>query len=469
MAGSSEAGRRFRVFATIRARLTTVACVVVAGALVVGAVVILSVLKRTLIENLDDAATLRAEDAAELIATEGLVNPLPVHGDEDAFVQVVDSSGSIVAASSNLAGVGRIARFRPTGEDAEIRTVRIPVPDEGEDDFRVVALGADGPGGRYTIYVVANLDRVKETRTAVRRLLFYGLPILLVLVGLISWFVVGRALRPVEAMRSEVAEIGARDLGRRVPEPRVDDEIGRLATTMNSMLDRLQSSADRQRRFIADASHELQSPLASSLADLEVALAHPEGAHWEDTARDLVADNERMTRLVGDLLYLARADDGPKQPRRTLVDLDDIVLEEVTRLRTPDGVAIDTSHVTPAEVRGDPDHLARVVRNLLENASRYAQSSITVTLTASGSGGEGGVGGVAALAIADDGPGVPEAARDRIFERFARLDDSRSRDTGGTGLGLAIAREIVESHRGTIELDTTAPGARFVVRLPTAS
>jgi signal transduction histidine kinase len=375
---------------------------------------------------------------------------------------VVDRSGVIVAASSNLEGVGLIAEFRPRGDHAEVRTERIPVPGEGEDDFRVTGLNADGPIGAYTIYVVANLDRVKETRTAVRRLLFYGLPLLLLLVGLISWFVVGRALRPVEAMRAEVAGIGARDLSRRVPEPRVHDEIGRLATTMNGMLDRLQSSADRQRRFVADASHELQSPLASSLADLEVALAHPETTRWEETAAGLVSDNHRMTRLVGDLLYLAQTDDGSARPRQTLVDLNDIVLEEIARVRVPDGVVVDGTGVAPMEVRGDPDQLARVVRNLLENAGRYAQSSITVALTAAGTDGSTGE-----LVVADDGPGVPAGSQEQIFERFTRLDDSRSRDTGGTGLGLAIAREIVVNHGGTLALDTTAPGARFVVRLPT--
>ena len=313
-----------------------------------------------------------------------------------------------------------------------------------------------------TIYVVASLDRVKETATAVRHLLRWGVPLLVALVGAIAWFVVGRALRPVESMRAEVAEITAQDLGRRVPVPTARDEIGRLATTMNDMLDRLQHSAERERRFVADASHELQSPLASSLADLEVALAHPESTEWEATARAVVADNERMTRLVGDLLFLAQSDDnGASQARRTLVDLDDVVREEVSRLRPPEGLTVDVSGVNPAEVRGDADQLARVVRNLLENATRYARSAITITVSTNGT-------GRTELAVADDGPGVPADQRDRIFERFARSDDSRSRATGGTGLGLAIAREIVESHRGTIDLDQSATGARFVVHLPAA-
>jgi signal transduction histidine kinase len=264
----------------------------------------------------------------------------------------------------------------------------------------------------------------------------------------------------VEAIRAEVSAIGAQDLDRRVPEPATDDEIGRLARTMNDMLGRLQATSARQRRFVADASHELQSPLASSRAELDVALAHPELARWEDTARDLVADNQRMSRLVADLLFLAQADDGAHAPRTVLVDLDDVVAGEAARHRSGGRVRLDTSGVAPVEVRGDPDQLARVVRNLLDNAERYATSTISVTLAPEG--------GDAVLAVADDGPGVPAGAEKQIFERFTRVDRSRSRDSGGTGLGLAIAKEIVEGHQGTIELDRTAPGTCFVVRLPRA-
>jgi signal transduction histidine kinase len=460
MADRTRSGRRFAGPASIRARLTAAACV--AGALLVGAAVILTVLRHTLDENLDDAAVQRAKDVALQVRNGTLDTPLAVHGDEDAFIEVRDAKGRAVARTSNLKQDVPIARFRPEDDDPEIRTQKIPVRGE-EDDFRIVGLNAQGTAyGAVTIYVVASLDRVKETAMAVRHLLWWGVPLLVALVGAIAWFVVGRALRPVESMRTEVAEITAQDLGRRVPVPTARDEIGRLATTMNDMLDRLQQSAERERRFVADASHELQSPLASSRADLEVALAHPESTEWEETARAVVADNERMTRLVGDLLFLAQSDDnGAPRARRSLVDLDDVVREEVSRLRAPEGLIVDVSGVRPAEVRGDADQLARVVRNLLENASRYARSAITVTVSTNGT-------GRTELAVADDGPGVPADQRDRIFERFARLDDSRSRATGGTGLGLAIAREIVESHRGTIDLDRTAPGARFVVDFPAA-
>jgi signal transduction histidine kinase len=283
--------------------------------------------------------------------------------------------------------------------------------------------------------------------------------VLLGVIGVTTWLLVGRALHPVEAIRAEVADISAHDLGRRVPVPAVADEIGRLAGTMNQMLDRLQSSADRQRRFAADASHELQSPLASSRAHLEVALAHPDDAPWASVATDLLEENHRMERLVRDLLFLARGDEGDLDAHRRPVDLDDVVSFEVGRLRPGAEVVIDASGVVPAEVSGHADQLHRVVRNLLENAVDHARSRVTIELR--------GTGAEVELVVADDGPGVPVPDRDRVFDRFTRLDDARSRQTGGAGLGLAIAREVVEAHGGRVRVED-GPGARFVVRLPAA-
>ena len=305
-----------------------------------------------------------------------------------------------------------------------------------------------------------SLESAYEGVAAVRRILLIGLPVMLVLVGLTAWYVVGRALRPVDDIRREVADISAHDLSRRVPQPATDDEIGRLAETMNAMLDRLESFTARQRRFVADASHELQSPLASSIADLEVAMADGDQQRWKETAAGAAADAQRMAKLVQDLLFLARVDDVGGDAPQTLMDLDDVVLSEVARLRSRSPVPIDTSGVQPVEVRGDPDQLARVVRNLLENAGRYARSRVSVDLAAHD--------GAATMVFTDDGPGVPEAIRPRIFDRFTRADDSRSRETGGAGLGLAIASEIVERHGGSIALapDGAGTGARFEVRIP---
>jgi len=452
--GASAVSQRL---ASVRSRTVAAACVVVAVALILAAVVIVLALRRSLVRNLDSTARVQAEDVAALARQGHLPATLAVRGEEDALVQVVDAGGHVVAASANLEGQAAIAAFRPAGSGPQVRTAsNLPIGD-GEG-FRIVALSAAAPDGPLTIYVAASLEQVEESLAAVRGILVVGLPFLLVVVAGTSWIVVGRALRPVDAIRAEVAEITASDLARRVPEPRTHDEVGRLARTMNEMLDRLQAASDRQRRFVSDASHELQSPLASSRAELEVALAHPEAADWPRAAAGILAENERSERLVQNLLFLARADDPAATAPRGPVDLDEVVLAEAERSAARAQVPIDTSGITPVEVHGNADQVARAVGNLLDNAIRYADTAVTVQMHASST--------TVTLIVADDGPGVPAADRERIFGRFTRLDDSRSRDTGGTGLGLAIAKEIVEAHGGDISAEEAPVGARFRVRLP---
>jgi signal transduction histidine kinase len=215
----------------------------------------------------------------------------------------------------------------------------------------------------------------------------------------------------------------------------------------------------RQRAFVADASHELQSPLASFRAQLEVGLEHPEGTHWDQTARDLLVDSDRMERLVRDLLYLARQDESTP-PQRDLVDLDDVALEEAVRLRSRTTLRVDTGGVSAAPVRGSREELTRVVRNLVDNAATHARSVVTVRTATTASGVE--------LVVSDDGPGVDPRDRAHLFERFYRGDQGRRHDRGSTGLGLAIVASVVARHGGSVEVAQPAAGARFVVRLPTA-
>jgi signal transduction histidine kinase len=282
------------------------------------------------------------------------------------------------------------------------------------------------------------------------------------LLGVVVWWLVGRTLRPVEAIRSEVAEIGATELHRRVPEPATGDEIARLATTMNAMLARLEDATRQQQRFVADASHELRSPLTRIRTEAEVALAGVDragrdGVDVEATLASVLEDTAELQHLVDDLLHLARADAGAAAVQRRPLDLDDVVMREVDRLRAG-GHRIDPSAVSGAHVVGDAPLLARAVRNLLDNAVRHARQSVRVEL--------GERDGVAVLVVRDDGPGIPADDRERVFERFTRLDDARTRDGGGIGLGLSITREIVEAHGGTIRIADDGPGATFVVELP---
>jgi signal transduction histidine kinase len=243
-----------------------------------------------------------------------------------------------------------------------------------------------------------------------------------------------------------------------VPEPGTPLEIDRLARTMNAMLARLQAAAERQRRFVADASHELRSPLARMRAELEVDAAHPSSADPRATAESVLAETVGLQRLVDDLLLLARGDAGALPTRRDVVDLDDVVTAPIARARTA-GATVDASAVRPVQVRGDRAQLERAAANLVENAVRHARGRVTVTVAERPA-------GTAELVVADDGPGIPAADRERVFERFARLDAARSTADGGAGLGLAIARDIAERHGGGLTLGPSDAGARFVLTLP---
>jgi signal transduction histidine kinase len=290
-----------------------------------------------------------------------------------------------------------------------------------------------------------------------------GVLALVLVVGSMSWLVHDRLLRPVEALRAETAEIVRNRRGRRLEGRLAAGDNARLAGTMNELLDRLDASAVRQRRFVADASHELRSPLAAIQTRLDVALAHPEETDWVATAHEIAGETSRMQRVVEDMLLLAQMDEDAVPPRLEQVDLDELVLSEARRLHDRGSVAVDASRVSGARVSGDRDQLARVVRNLVANAERHAASKVSLELRM--------LDGEAELVVADDGPGIPPGDRERVFERFTRLDEARGRGRGGAGLGLAIARQIVRAHGGAIWVDSNEgeAGARLVVRLPRGS
>jgi len=297
---------------------------------------------------------------------------------------------------------------------------------------------------------------------AVTGLLSVAVPLLLVVVGTVTWRVVGRALAPVDAIRSEVEAISSKELYRRVPDPPGKDEIGRLARTMNRMLTRLEEGHVRERRFVSDASHELRSPVASIRQHAEVALSHPDGTNLSELAEVVLEENMRVQRIVEDLLLLTKIDEGTLRLRTSPVDLDDLIFEEAARLRTSTSLKIDVGGVSAGRVSGDREKLERMLRNLSENAVRHARSTISLSLRERD--------GEVVMTVDDDGAGVGKTHRWRIFDRFVRLEESRDRDSGGSGLGLAIVREIAVFHRGTVTvLDSTLGGARFEVRFPSIS
>ena len=328
---------------------------------------------------------------------------------------------------------------------------------EGEGTYRVRSETlADGT----VLHLGVNLDDVRESTAALQRTLVAAIPLVAILLGAIIWWFVGRAIRPVEAIRSQVAAIGPDDLDHRVPVPETGDEIAGLAQTMNGMLDRLERSAHQQRRLVADASHELRSPLARMRTELEVDLAHPEGADLVATHRSALDEVVGLQHLVDDLLDLARPEG--VAPAAEPVDLDDIVLQAALRVRPGTAVTLDTTRVGAAQVVGDPGRLDRLVANLLDNALRHAATTVSVSLREDGD-------GTAELVVADDGPGIATADRDRVFEPFTRIDEARTMGSGGAGLGLAIVRDIAVAHGGSVTIDERAEGgARFVVTLPTS-
>lgn len=448
------AGECRRRLGTVRVRTTAGATVVVGVALLVGAALLLGVLRRNLVDNVETAARLRADDVVTLLEGGASPDQLAVDDEEAALVQVLDRNGKVVAASGNIAGEESIGDLRPGSS----RTVdRLPIDDHSS--YRVVAATADTAEGSYTILVARSLEAAEDTLDAVAAVLASGLPVLVLVVALTTWIVTGRSLRPVEAIRTEVTAITNAQLDRRVPEPAGDDEVARLARTMNAMLARLETSQDRQRRFISDASHELRSPIATIRHELETLLANPERVDMIDIARGLLDEDLRMQALVEDLLVLAHSDEGTLAVNRRAVDLDDILLAEAARLRNRGTVRVNASGISGGQVQGDPAQLSRMVRNLVDNAERHANGVVELSVGER----DGGV----VLTVSDDGPGIPAEERTRVFERFTRLDDARARGTGGYGLGLAIVHEVVTAHGGIVIVDDTpGGGARLVVELP---
>lgn len=443
---------------TVRARATVGAVVVVAAALAVASFSLLGLLEANLLRNAERDAEQQAATVAQLAAAGDLDRMRPAGRGAD-FVQVVNARGRVLRATPNLAGLPPLAPVKPLRPGTSFHTWRLR-PVGGEHRQRVVQVTTQTPQGLVTVFVGTSLrdvDAADDTTTAA---LVVGGPLLLATVGLVTWRVTGRALRPVEAIRAEVAEIGDRDLHRRVPVPPTRDEVARLAETMNSTLDRLESSGIRQRRFIADASHELRSPITVLRTQLEVALAVRDPELWPELIGGALEDIERLQQLASDLLLLARID--AAQPVAAVpLDLGDVVAGAV-RARLGDRVPVRTSLEAGVVVEGSELWLTRVVTNLLDNAQRFAAEGVDLTLRTTG----GPEARTAVLEVRDDGPGIAPEDRERVFERFARLDDARSRDHGGAGLGLAIARDLTAHHGGTVRAEDSPRGARLVVRLP---
>lgn len=442
---------------TVRSKVTLLATLLVAVMLSASAVGIVVAQQRVLSHGIDEALIQRADNLEADVVAGSFGARLPSEGDpEDTFLQQLAPDGSVLASSQNAAGLPPTVPALRAGQGQVTVTVSDVPLSNGE--FRVLARPL-GEGRPDTLVVAKNLDDVNESVGTLTTSLAFAVPLVVALLALLLWWLTGRVLRPVEAIRTEVASIKGDELSRRVPTSRSDDEISRLARTMNAMLDRVEQATDRQRRFVADASHELRGPLTRIRSSLEVALAHPGVMDTDELNRGLLADTVDLQKLVDDLLFLARAESGVFDRPRKVVDLDDIVLEEARRLRDRGCVRVDTSAVTAARTLGNADELARAVRNLASNAERHATERVAFALRETD--------GRCEVVVTDDGPGIAPRDRAVVFKRFTRLDEARSRDAGGAGLGLAIVHDIVAGHHGTVRILGAEPhGARFVVDLP---
>lgn len=462
MADPASTGRRRR-FRSVRARTTLGAVAVVLAALLVGAAAFVVVLRFVLLDGVRASAEAGLEQASSRVEADGAA---AVRGYEDVLVQVVAEDGSVLAH----------------GDDAD--PPALPTADESRWDhdgerWLLVADDVDLPGGgEATLVYGASLEQSDTALRAAIGLLAVGVPVLVVVMGLVTWVVTGRSLRPVDRMRTEVDTIRTARPDARVVVPDTGDEIARLATTMNAMLERLDRSAEAQRRFVSDASHELRSPIATIRQHAEVAVAHPDRVDVGELSGVVRSEALRLQDLVSALLELSRLDEGGIGAAKP-VDLDDLALAAVARARAEvggagdagpggsgpggsgpgsPGVVVDGSGIGPARVLGNERVLAGVVRNLVDNAVRHASARVSVAVTE--------VDGQAVLTVDDDGAGVPTGERDRVFERFVRLDEARSRDAGGAGLGLAIVHDAVRAHGGTVRVtDAPTGGARFEVRI----
>lgn len=412
--------------------------------------------KADLVESADEVGASWSDKVRRLVEQDNLPTTLPaIINSEEAAVQVV-LGDRVLAATPNLHQAAVLDLPQPpVGTERVFDVERLPLPEAGP--FRVAAHGVAAPVGDVTIFVAISVDHVGETVASAVKAGGAGLALLVLALCGVMWFVIGRTLAPVDAITAQAAEVSGNQLDRRVPEPVQDDEIGRLARTVNAMLARLQGSAERQRRFVADAAHELRNPIASIRAQLETAPDRTGGV--QALVPDLMHETLRMHALVDQLLLLARSDAGSLALNRHAVDLDDTVEAAVTSCQCQGNVPVDLSAVHPVQLSGDPRLLEQVARNLIENAVRYAATEVRVGLCADAAD--------AVLTVDDDGPGVPERHREVVFNRFTRLDAARDRGGGGVGLGLAIVAGIVSAHDGSIEV-TGSPvgGARFTVRLP---
>ncbi|HEX7536181.1 MAG TPA: HAMP domain-containing sensor histidine kinase [Dermatophilaceae bacterium] len=441
---------------SLRARLLALGVAGVAIALALGSLVLYAVLTFTLNRALDDGAFATARTVAAMVSDDAVPNPLPVSGSQ--VVQVIDSSGAVVSASMSADRLTPLLRPPEltralAGERISISGARAGL----SGTMHAIALRTGSSSASRSIIVAVPARDIEQAQRVLRNTLLIAYPPLVFVMALIAWRVIGSTLAPVETLRSGAARISGSDQDERLAVPESADEIRALALTLNDMLDRLAAARGRQRAFVADAAHELRSPLASMRTQLEVAQHLGEGG---ELAADLLADVNRLSALVEDLLLLARAGSDTRHPPvRGPVEVRALLVATAARYAGA-RVPVSVADGRPVYADVNSEELRRALANLADNAVRHASTGVVLAVRADSSG--------AVLTVVDDGPGIPVEERERVFERFARLDDARDRDAGGTGLGLAIVKELLSRSDASIRLQDSpaGPGLAATVHLP---
>jgi signal transduction histidine kinase len=461
---------------TLSLRLTLWYGLLLALSVVAFASLVYLVLSANLQRQVDDALRLRAAQLARSLSpgadgildssdlAPGQLGPLSV--DEavgpDVHVQVLDSRARVIGASGSLLPIDP----QPVIDALAGQESLLTLPLSGDRAIRLLTRPLT-VGGRTVgvVQVGDTLDGVNTTLAQVRQVLLVGSIAVLAVAGLGGFLLGGRALAPLRQVSATARRITATgDYGQRLPPRPARDETGELVSTFNALIERVQSSLDEQRRFLADTSHELRSPLTVIRANLGFLWRETDPATRAECLREAEAEAERMSRLVTDLLLLDQGkSDGflENEP----IALDKLVDEVAERARTQaNGRRLEQAPAEPLVVLGDRDRLMQLLWNLVDNALRYTSPGNTIRLSARPDG------QWAEIAVADDGPGIAQEHLPRLFERFYRVDKARSRATGGAGLGLAIVKHIAEAHGGSVSVDS-APrqGSTFRVRLPLAS
>lgn len=441
---------------SIRSRLAIVGTLLLFACFAIGGVAFDRLLTQQLSDNLDLRLSEQATDRATAI-TAGLdpTTQLATIQQETA-VAVFDDNGMLLA-TRGFGDANQLADLAP----GSTQTLELLLIEDGNEIESTQLRVATRVVGRITVVVASEAHEVDEPVSEVRRLLVIGIPLISLAGGVLLWFIVGRSLQPVERMRRDAQSIADVGAGERVHQPANSDELGRLAETMNDMLDRLDANAATLRQFVSDSSHEIRSPITSIRARVETA----DPADWTAVQSDIVGEVERVEAIISDLTFLAKSDEGRVEHRPERIEIDDVLFAEASRLQQR-GTMVDASEVEPIVLVGDRGQIRRVVRNLVDNAERHASAQVRMAVHQ----GSDSDGLTVVIDIDDDGGGIAPDDRERIFDRFARLDEARERGAGGTGLGLAIVRDIVERHGGAIHvLDAPIGGTRVRVALPAAS